>query len=644
MRLFHFFIYALLLQTVVAYSSDVDVALKKANKEYDNDHYHNAIPLFEDVLKLDANNAEAYYKAGICYLETASLPKALEYIEKAYQIDPEVDKYYKYWHGKALHRNYKFEEAIEEYEYFLGEFNRRGDSRRIEIETLISQAKVGKELYDRPQYFLIQNAGSVVNSEFHDHSPIVANNGNMLIFTSQREYSNHHAQDPDGHYYEAIFISEKKNGEWQEPYSISQNLESAGHDACIQLFDNDTKMLIYKQSHYGDIYVSELKDGKWGVPVRAEDINSNDYEADATITSDGQRIYFSTDKYTKDKNLDLFYSDRTPDGGWTKPEALPGSINSAADENAPYISEDGKTLYFCSNGEKSMGGYDIFRSELGADGTWGAPENLGYPINSIDDDVYYHPVPGTRMAYFSSYRIGGLGELDIYNSVPVPIVKLNGKIISSVDNKPVLNDSIEVFFRSKDGAEFEFASNSQLNEGKFDNNLLSHTDYEAIIVKGSDTLFSEDLNIALADEDGTEIEKTFVIDYIDGPKDSVLLAANTLDTITGSSFDNIYFEYNSTELQVSSKKELDKVLRLLKVKEEIRIELAGHTDNVGSQKFNLRLSKKRAKKAYDYLVSNGANKGQLSFVGYGKLKPIVPNDSDENRAKNRRTEIKIIQK
>lgn len=632
--------------TTISYISatDLEVALKKANKEFEEDHFHNAIALYEDVIKLDPENALGLFRIGVCYLETASLTKSLEFIERAYAIDPNVDRYFKYWHGKALHRNYKFQRAIEEYQFYLDEFKKANDTRRIEIETLIAQAKVGMELYQRPQYFLVENLGEGINSEYHDHSPIVAHDGEMLIFTSQREYGTHHTQDPDGHFYEAIFISHKKDGSWEKPYSISASLESQGHDACIQLFDNETKMLIYKQSHYGDIYVSDFKDNKWNVPVRATDINSNDYEADATITSDGNRIYFSTDKYTKDKNLDIFYSDKTTEG-WTKPVALPGSVNSSADENAPYISEDGKTLYFCSNGERSMGGYDVFVSTLNDDGSWSAPENLGYPINSVDNDVYYHPLEGTRYAYFSSYRAGGLGELDIYSSTPIPFVKLNGSIVSSINNKPILNDSIEIFFRSKDDNDFVFASDARLNAGKFNNNLLSHTNYETVIIKGVDTLFKEDLSLALASDDGTEIDKVYIIDYIDSI-DNKIFKPDTITPIQigDIKFEAVYFDYNKAELRSQAKAELDKVLSILKSNQDVSIELAGHTDNVGSQRYNLKLSKKRAEIAYNYLLEKGANKKQLSFVGYGKLKPLVKNDTEENRQKNRRTEIIIQEK
>ena len=611
--------------------------LKKAVDEFENDRYHNAIPHFEKVITEDSTNAEALFKLGVCYLHVFSFEESLELIEKAVALDPEVDPFHHYWHGRALHENEMFDRAIEEYEFYLDKYTNENDTRRIEILKLIDQAKVGKELSENPKYYIIENLGDSINSPYHEHSPIMTQDGQTLIFTSQREYEGHHAQDPDGHFYETIFMSQKNDdGSWSAAKPISKQLEHQGHDACIQLFDNDSKMLVYRQKKQGDFYISEKVNDVWQAPKPIEEINTGSYEVDASITQDGKRMYFATDKYTKERHLDLYYADMQENGKWGEPVALPDNINTEFDQNAPFISEDGQTLYFCSNGTKSMGGYDIFKTTFSVGGGWTDPENLGVPLNSMDDDIHYLIDYTTGKSYFASHREDGLGEMDIFSATFVPTVKINGELISSINDALIKDDSIEVSFLPVEKSRFEVESKDSLKEGKFGPELVSANTYQLLVTKHGDTLHHEIMEVPLAENEATVIEKSIVIDY-EVPtekvgKDSINSTAETQKLI-------VYFDYDKYHLNDSEQKSIEGFLEGKNIGKTKSVIVIGHTDSKGSTSYNLKLSKKRSKSVVRYLKKKGID--STTSEAKGEEQPVATNDTDEGRAKNRRVEIII---
>lgn len=617
-----------------------DSDFKKGLDEYARDHYHNAIPYFEKVLEEDSTNTEAMFKLGVCYLHIFSFKESLELIEKAVKINPDVDPFQHYWHGRALHENDFFDEAIIEYQYYLDKYTGQKDTRRIEIEKLIAQAKVAKELLANPRLYIVENLGDSINSEYHEHSPMLTKDGKTIIFTTQREYEGHHLQDPDGHFYEAIFISKKnKDGNWNMAEPISKKLEHGGHDANIQLFDDDTKMLVYRQTKQGDFYISSLQgDGSWGIPKPITEINTGSYEVDASITKDGSRMYFATDKYTKERHLNIYYADKKDDGTWGDPVELPEIINSPFDENAPFISDDGMTLYFCSNGKKSMGGYDIFYTTVTADGVWTEPKNLGVPINSTDEDIHYSIDAATGKSYFASHREEGLGEMDIYVAVPVPMVKINGSVVSSLDKSPVLLDSIEVLFQSTDESRFAYTTKDSLKEGVFKPEIISANTYELLVVRNQDTLYKENMEVELAENNETIIDKEIVLDYEMLAKLAPELKIAAIKEKTYY----IYFDYDKFALLNEGKEVLDSLLGMEETK-QMTWQLYGHTDSKGSVKYNLKLSKNRANTVVEYLQKSGVNADLITYEAKGEEEPIATNDTDEGRAKNRRVEIIITE-
>jgi hypothetical protein len=278
-----------------------------------------------------------------------------------------------------------------------------------------------------------------------------------MVFTSRRNGTGSKI-DTDGQYFEDIYITHLKNGIWSDPKGISE-LNTNDHDASISISADGQELYIYKAEHDnikktegGDIFVSRLKGTTWSQPEKlAPVINSQSKESHISISSEGRTIYFSSNRPGGFGGMDIYTVSKLPNGKWGRARNLGPAINTEYDEDSPFIHPDGKTLYFSSAGHKTMGGLDIFKSVTNK-GSWTPPVNIGYPINSTDDDVYYTPTPDGKRAYFASYRKGSYGKTDIFliktpNKTNAGLFVLKGKIINS-SGDVVVNSKITV---SRDG-------------------------------------------------------------------------------------------------------------------------------------------------------------------------------------------------
>ena len=628
--------------SVFAQASKSDV--KTANKLFNKEFYRDALPYLERMTAAEPENYDFMYKKAVSYLNTYKKIEALKLLTIVGQNEPQVDKHFQFWLGRADHLDYEFEEAIEHfllYEETLG----KKDTRRKEVEKYIQHCRNSIEIMKDPKHFQILNVGNMINSEYSEHSPIISGDGNRMIFTSRRKDVKGIKEAPDGEYFEDIFVSEKdNNGNWQTPKSISSYLNTTGHEASIQLIDNETKLLLYKFTRGGDFYISELKDGDWTPPYRIDDINTSDFESDAHITPDGNTMILSSDNWSRDGNLDLFITTKDENGKW-KPKTRIDELCSKEDEDSPYLSKDGKTLYFSSRGFNTMGGYDIFKSDWNeAEKKWGNPINLGHPINSPDNDIYYYQESNGKIAYMSSFRLDSYGEKDIYKIIPIPHVFVKGKVLDSETKQPIENVLLSF---TKIGDSLTAGADSSKLEDDYSVSILSATEYMVAMTRNGDTLSKERLTIALADEEGTIIKKDF---FIVMPVDSTLPTTPEGEERPLFTFKDIYYPFDQFNLTPESIKELDNIAKIMLAypDPEFRISVNGHTDSKGSNTYNITLSKKRAKAAYNYLVQKGVPDSRLEMRHFGESEPIADNekngsDNPEGRAKNRRTEFKLIE-
>ena len=617
--------------------------LQTGNKLYNSENYRAAIPYYEKVLAKDPNNATALFRAGVSYL-SFDKEKASDYIYKAQKLKPKVSKDVEYWLGRVDHLNYNFDEAITHYQAYNATLKKKTDPRHEEVAQLIQNSKNAKVLFNSPKDIFVKNLGPTVNTQYSEHSPVISSDDRILIYTTRANPAdipganrvNKGKVAADGEYYEGIVETKRIDADtWEKPRSLSQNLNSKGHDASIQLFDNDTKLLMYRSDQDGDIYVADKSGGDWAPPTRLDDnVNSKYFESDAFITPNGKTMFFSTSKYSEDGTLDLYYSTRATDkGDWGPAKSMGGAINTKFDDDSPFLSHDGKTLYFSSRGHNSMGGYDIFKSQYDSIGhKWGRPENMGYPVNTPDDDTYYRLAPDGSYAYLSSYRIGGYGEKDIYTINYIKNITVKGMVFSKRDSTTSL-PGIELVFSGKqaDGTAISFRDVTTAMGG-YKVGVLSNRTYQVAVNKDGRNIETQEFAVPISTNDSTSITKNFYVDYV--------------DTMSGvqALLKPIYFDTDKYNLRPDALAQISKNLAVLKQYPGLNISLEGNCDSRNTDEYNMVLGQNRADAAKKYLVKNGVASARLTTVSFGERKPAASNDTPEGMQLNRRDDFKIVLK
>ncbi len=396
---------------------------KQANKYLDNNKYKKALEIYNKLLKKAKYNSELNYKIGVCYFNLAgNNNKAIEFLEKAIRYNRSIKNIphkFRFQLAKAYHKEHRFNKSISLYKQLLDRISHRNVSFIKEVEQALKVSKNAAELIKKPVHIKIVNLGGAINSAYSDHSPSISADEQTMVFTSRRKGTGGKL-DADGQYFEDIYMTKKIDGVWQPAKGID-DLNTNEHDASISISPDGRELYIYKannivnnKKNVGDIFVSKLERGRWSTPKSlGKNINSPYKENDASISADGNTIYFSSNRPGGFGGMDIYMAKKQENGEWGKAVNLGETINTKENDDAPFIFYDNTTLYFSSAGHKTMGGLDIFKSEF-KNGKWQAPVNLGYPINSVEEDIFYKPAIDGKHAYLASYRKDNLGETDIY--------------------------------------------------------------------------------------------------------------------------------------------------------------------------------------------------------------------------------------
>ncbi|MCF6366231.1 MAG: OmpA family protein [Bacteroidales bacterium] len=595
-------------------------------------HYHKAY-------EYNPDNTELNYKIGVAYLESVQKKLSLPYLKKAYDSDPYVSLLIHWNLGRAYQYNLNFDEAI--FEYFKFEkLLRENNGSTEKVNKRIEECDYGKLFASQPIDAMIIRL-DVLNSEYPDYAPLISADKSMMIFTSRRKGSTGgKISDEDGMLFEDIYVSYNKNGKWTKPKNLRSPLNTESHDATVGLSPDGQKLFLY---HNLDIYVSELKGSRWTKPVPLPPtINTDAVENSACISFDGKELYFIRGKTLKPEtsNGDIYVS-KLKNGTWGEAKKLSSKINTRYDEDGVFMHPDGRTLFFSSKGHNTMGGYDIFRSAKQEDGTWSEPENLGFPVNSPDDDLYFVMAASGEQGYYSSVKKDGKGFMDIYkidfpveieiekDSIPDKVVRLTivKGTVSDGNTGAKLESEIKIFDNEKD--ELILTAKSNSTSGKYLVSLPSGKNYGMEVKKEGYLFYSDNFNIPKS-EKYQEIIKNIKLYPI--KKDVKVILKN------------IFFDFDKSTLRKESFSELNRLKKLLDDNKTMKIEISGHTDNKGSHEYNENLSKARAKAVVNYLISKGINAARLTSRGASWDEPVDTNETEQGRQNNRRVEFKIIEK
>lgn len=643
--------------------------------------YPQALPYYEAANKFNPNNGELNFKLGMCYLHSNQKFKALQYFEKAYKLTPAISQDIHFYLGRGLQLSQEWDKAIAEYELYKKSANPKQSADMIaEATKKIAECQSGKKLTAQPVRVWIDNMGNSVNSDSPEYGMIMNADATEIYFTSRRSTTTGGGKDEYNNWFEDIYTSKRVNGQWSPAVNIGVPINTKGHDATVALSPDGSKMIVYIDDNGdGNLYESVRKNNMWSKPKKLDDdICSPYHESSAWYSGDGKKLYFVSNRPAdgrkgapKDKDI-YVASWNAEKKRWDNVVRLPETINSKYNEDGIFLHPDGKTMYFSSQGHNSMGGYDIFYSVLKEDGSWTTPVNIGYPVNTPDDDVFFVVSASGKNAYMTSFREDGFGEKDLYkitflgeekqpllntedillasSGVPVsekmiePKVEirksemalLKGVVRDAKTSKP-LEANIELIDNQTGTLLAEFSSDA--SSGRYLVSLPAGKNY-GIAVKVNGYLFHSE-NFDIPKES----------DYQEFTKDVNMKKVEVGEVIV---LRNIFFDLNKYTLRNESQSELDRLTRLMQENPTLRIQISGHTDSRGSDATNKELSANRAKAVVDYLVNKGIDKKRLEWQGYGEEQPIVPEETiakmksekakEEAHQSNRRTEFKIISK
>ena len=601
------------------------------------------LEIFLDENKFNPNNAELNFMIGILYLNTNLKYKSLSYFQNAYKLKPTVTSDIKFRLGEAYQLNHMFDEAIQLYNDYRNSFIKEKELIKYEpiINKKIEECNYGKDFIHNPVYVKLQNMGNLINTKYYEYAPIVNSDNSSLFFTSRRENTTGGKIDKDDWlYFEDIYVSKFDGFKWGIPENLSE-INTNKNDAVAGISHDGKKIIIFRgNKNGGEILESENINGSWSSPKKFnKNINTKYHESSAAYSPDGKTLYFCSSRPGGFGESDIYKSDLIEDNQWGPAINIGPTINSPYNESSVYVSNDGNVLYFASNGHTSMGRYDIFKSEF-KNNKWSKAENLGYPINTADDDVFFCLTSDNKNAYFSSERENTYGGQDIYYLTFLPDTTKILFVINGVGNKAV-SSNIAISFKDSVNI-FQSASSDSLTKEVPINVLANNTYFYNVTAEG---YFPFSDSIRTFEKEKEKIVNVYLIEN----KSFVINDSLSFVSNKEVKFNNIYFDYDKYNLRLESMDELDNISNVLRENNEIKIEIGGHTDNIGSYAYNLILSLNRAKSAYNYFVKNKKiDKNRLVYKGYSKSVPMADNENHDGvdnpvgRQLNRRVEFKVI--
>ena len=639
----------------------------------------------------DTTFIKANYEAGRMHLQTVGKNRAVKYFMRVYRQDPAYRFDIEFLIGRSYQYGENFDKALEFYNLYkqklAGKSNYQGKDK-VDlpiVERAIFECENGKEFVSSPGDFSIMNIGREINSEYEDYAPVLNENEDEIVFTTRRREDNLNENVfEDNKPYEDIFIANKTGDKWSFAKNIGAVVNTPYHESSVALSADGNTLFIFNDEGGGDIFYSERQpSGEFGDKIPLPGIiNSSFEEKSISISKDEKTLYFSSNRPGGFGGLDIYKATKDSKGEWTNVKNLGPKINTEMDDDGLFIDYDDVTLYFSSKGRKGMGGYDVFKATFDPNkNEWSEPVNLGYPINTPDDDIYFVVSKDGKRAYYSSVREDGMGYTDIYmihipegikNSEPVvkkppvdPIVetpvdtttstpvvaktetpktetpktetpKTRGlqplKYIVSVVDASDQSTPLAAKVKLTGARDNVIVPVTPLGDGTFEFNITSSNSKDYRLSVDVDGYVFQNLNVKL--EGASDKEKTI----------NRQVAMRKIAVGVTSILRNIYFDFDKATFKTESYTELNKLEGMLSQNQNMVMEIGGHTDAVGTKGYNKYLSLKRAQAVKDYLTKKGINTRRIKTVGYGKSRPLASNDDEQGgRELNRRVEFKVLQ-
>ncbi len=587
---------------------------------FEQGQYDKALSFFERAYAKHPKHPHVNLRLAQLYVENGEADQARKYIDYAYEKRKKLRKKEQpellFTLAEVDHWEHDFKAAIQ--------FYKESGYDSALVAKRIQECEYGLTYLASPQVVEISNLGTALNSEEHDFSPHVTADGKKMFFTSHRITR----EGENAGKVEDVYFSKFDNGSWTPPANLGAPINTDHNDAIVGLSSDGQTMFIYRDDvGGGDLFMSELHDSVWTEPHPLP-FNTELKESSVSISPDERTLFFVRREENGVQNL--YTSKKEASGNWSEAVKMGDHINSDYDEDTPFMHPDGKTLYFSSKGHSTMGNSDVFKVVWDEEtGEWSEPENLGYPINTAGREVGF-VMSAEGVGYYASSKSGGSGGADIYE-IKIPqeekkhnLMVLKGFIKEELSNKPI---EARITLTNNTTGEVIASLHSNGSTGEYLVTLPAGVDY-GIAVEHEGHLFHSE-HFSLEKLEGVDFVEKNVWMPVTKKGSKIVLR-------------NIFFETGKSNLTQNSFPELNKLVEYLNKYPEIKVEISGHTDNVGSDESNLKLSVERAKAVVNYLVAQGIKEERLVPKGYGSFQPIASNDDDEGRSLNRRTEFKVL--
>jgi outer membrane protein OmpA-like peptidoglycan-associated protein len=628
-----------------------DVENKKGKKLFDqgfekfrDKKFNEAAPLFRQVLEIDSACGKCYFFLGMMSFKKIdyNLKAAKKYFEQSIELCPDFDINVYYYLGDIAYGAEDWASADKYLSIYLKDPGKiDSDADQTRAQAMLKYSKMYNKMFSNPVPF-DPHCVKGVSSASDEYIPSMSPDGENMFYARVIQLPpNKSDLIKKPVFTEKFYYSQKKNGAYNDgeemPYPFNVNQNEGGASLTI-----DNKELFYtvckdKGSYNNcDIYYTKKEaDGTWNDIIDLDKVNNEDtWESMPCIASDGNTLYFISDRPGGYGGYDIWFAKKDAKGQWGYPENAGKNINTAGNEKTPFLHSDGQTLYYSSDSPNlaGLGSYDIYYSRLQPDGSWGKPVNLGFPINSDADDAgFFVSLDGTT-GYFSSNKLKCSGGWDVYafelykEARPEEMKILKGSVKEEVSEKPV---TARIEIKNVETKKVKQIPVDSVT-GQYALVINTKNDY-IMTVKKEDYAYESKLIPA---EDTTHREAVREVDFDVKP------------IVVGQSYklNDIYFGSNSADLNKDTKAILDGFIEFLTENSRIKVAIHGHTDNIGKDESNLLLSENRSKTVYTYLIDHGISASRLSYKGFGKAKPVAENDTEAGRAKNRRTEFVILEK
>jgi len=587
-----------------------------------------AAGLLLQCIEIDNRYTEAYLSLAGVYGQLKNYKSSIEYYEKAFAQDTGYTIEYKLPYSINLAGLGEFEKALNAINEFL-------DKKPPKNSTSLKAAEYRKRSYEfavdyanknagKNYVFAPHNMGTAINTQESEYFPSLTIDSKEIVFTRRVNGTN-----------EDFFRSRKDNDQWEKSDPIEGEVNTPQNEAA-QNISQDGQWLVFtgcnRPDGFGscDIYISYLDKSGWTEGINLGGwINSDQWESQPCLSPDKRDLYFASRRHGGHGGIDIYVSHMQENAKWSEPENLGPGINTSGDEQCPFIHADNQTLYFTSNFWQGYGDEDLFYVKRGPNGDWSKPVNLGYPINTINREATLFVDASGKTAYYASDRSDSKGGMDIYSFElredlrPNKTLWVKGQVFDKKTTKG-LPSAVELI----DLSGKQTLSKVQTDEqGHYLITLPIGKDYVFNVNRQGYLFYSDNFFLSHHDPDSV-YEKNIPLQPIEANASIVL--------------NNVFFDVNKFDLKPESQIELDKIVQLLKDNPTLKIQISGHTDNAGKPSDNLTLSNNRAKTVVSYLINKQVSSQRLSYKGFGETKPVADNKTPENRAKNRRTELKVV--